>query len=995
MSLPITRLFKTTRVIVALTIATFPFQNCGEGFHLDKQAMDVGASSTDPSDTVAPAVAILSPLQGAFVKSALTLSGACESGLPVQLSINSGSPQVLTCEGNAFTSNITLSQADGPIELKVEQIDTAGNKGSKVVIVTKDTVAPVLQFTAPAANTQLTTQALTVSGSCETGLTVTISGNALTAPAQAPCMSSTFQAIVGAVNVNGSYNLTLQQTDAAGNVGNASRAIAVNIPAGTPAIKIASPAANFLTKTGITITGTCVTGLTVSISGMGVSPASQTACTGGAFSSAITFSTGDGTKNVIVSQTNAQNQMGQDSRSFLLDTTAPAVMILSPAAGTQNDAGVTIGGSCETGLNVAISGSGASAAASVPCVAAAFQASVTFSANAGVKTITASQTDAIGNVGSNSRNFERIAPILDGKVLYANNCSSCHGALASSTKTNRTAQQITNAIATIPQMGAIKLTSDQVVAIAQALVTTPIVTPVACNDTTKILAPQMKRLTVPQFANSVRNAFGNIFQDSQFPNMNDANPRIGLGSDPDHLKIDEVNISALYDSVGSLVTTIKASNSTVSTCISGTSTTCFDSIVSTMGLKLWRRPLTTTDLANFTTGQNAVTAAGGTRANRMDFILKALLMAPEHMYRSEIGSSSTPQTATYSLTQYEIASLLAFTVWDSPPDDTLLEAARTNSLGTKAALKTQLSRMIANPLFAKKMAGFAIDVLKIEDIKTVVKDASFGMTAADRTALFTSARTTLEENYASSTADFLAPFTTQRFHTNNLTARYFGVSTSGLTAAFTAFNPDAAQRFGMLSHPAFLTSMSGQMTSGIVRRGVYTLEQLLCNHIGDPPADVMGVKNLPPGWDPTKVSSREELQVSHSAQASCAGCHVKIDPAGFGFENYSAFGQYRTVEKGNIPIDSSGSLAGAAAETLTFNDSVGYLRALSNSATLRQCMQKRFFKHASGEAHTTTSGQCEFSNFEYQIAQKGGSIQALLESYIELESFSKRKPASQ
>ncbi|MNL37734.1 hypothetical protein D3C87_1598950 [compost metagenome] len=97
----------------------------------------------------------------------------------------------------------------------------------------------------------------------------------------------------------------------------------------------------------------------------------------------------------------------------------------------------------------------------------------------------------------------------------------------------------------------------------------------------------------------------------------------------------------------------------------------------------------------------------------------------------------------------------------------------------------------------------------------------------------------------------MAPYSTQRFHTNNLTARYFGVATTGLNANFTAFNADATQRFGMLSHPAFLTSISGEKTSGIVRRGVYTLEQLLCNHIGDPPADVMGVKNLPAGWDPT------------------------------------------------------------------------------------------------------------------------------------------------
>ncbi|WP_413288390.1 DUF1588 domain-containing protein [Bdellovibrio sp. HCB337] len=988
---------RSTYLIFALTLATFPFQNCGRvGFQLPvTQTTDQGSTGADDnSDVLAPNVAILTPLQGAFVKSTLNISGACEAGLPVQLSINAGTPLSIVCNGGTFSSSINLTQADGAIDLVVEQIDAGGNKGTKQVTITKDTVAPVMQFTAPAANAQVTTQALTVTGSCETGLNVMISGNALSAPSQVACVNSAFTAALSTVNVNGTYSLNLAQTDAAGNQGSATRNIAVNIAAGTPVIRIAAPAANSATRTGITISGTCVTGLPVQISGAGVSQASQTTCANAAFSAAINFSNGDGTKNIIVAQTNAQNQTGQDSRAFTLDTTAPAVVILNPAAGTQSDAALTIGGSCETGLSVAISGTGAAAAASVPCTAATFQIIVNLSANAGVKTITASQTDAVGNVGSNSRNFERIAPILDGKVLYANNCASCHGVLASSTKLNRTALQITNAIATIPNMGAIKLSVEQVSAVAQALASAPVITPMACADTTKILAPQMKRLTIPQFANSVRNAFGNIFQDSQFPNMNDANPRIGLGSDPDHLKIDEVNINALYDSVNSLVTTISAQNATVSACVAGTSTTCHESVMTTMGLKLWRRPLTTANIATFNTGLTAITNAGGSRKNRMDFILKGLIMAPEHMYRSEIGSSTTPQTAVFSLTQYEIASLLAFTVWDSPPDDTLLEAARTNALGTKAAIKSQLTRMASNPLFAKKMASFAVDVLKIEDIKTIVKDAAFGMTAADRTALYTSARTTLESNYASTTSDLMAPFSAQQFHTNNLTARYFGVGTTGLTANFTAFNADPAQRFGMLSHPAFLTSMSGQVSSGIVRRGVYTLEQLLCNHIGAPPADVMGVKNLPADWDPTKVTSRQELIVTHSSQAVCSSCHSKIDPAGFGFENYNNFGQFRLFEKGNIPIDASGNLVGASVDTLSFNDSVGYLKALANSPTLRQCMQKRYFKYASGESHETTAGQCEFNNFEYQISQKGNSIQALVESYIELQSFSTRKPAS-
>jgi hypothetical protein len=39
----------------------------------------------------------------------------------------------------------------------------------------------------------------------------------------------------------------------------------------------------------------------------------------------------------------------------------------------------------------------------------------------------------------------------------------------------------------------------------------------------------------------------------------------------------------------------------------------------------------------------------------------------------------------------------------------------------------------------------------------------------------------------------------------------------------------------------------------------------------------------------------------------CASCHNKMDPLGFGLENYNAIGKWRT-EDGKFPVDSSGTL---------------------------------------------------------------------------------------
>ncbi len=39
----------------------------------------------------------------------------------------------------------------------------------------------------------------------------------------------------------------------------------------------------------------------------------------------------------------------------------------------------------------------------------------------------------------------------------------------------------------------------------------------------------------------------------------------------------------------------------------------------------------------------------------------------------------------------------------------------------------------------------------------------------------------------------------------------------------------------------------------------------------------------------------------------CASCHNKMDPLGFGLENYNAIGKWRTMD-GKFPVDASGTL---------------------------------------------------------------------------------------
>lgn len=518
------------------------------------------------------------------------------------------------------------------------------------------------------------------------------------------------------------------------------------------------------------------------------------------------------------------------------------------------------------------------------------------------------------------------------------------------------------------------------------------ISPVVCNSDDNLLKPQIKRLTGAQFRSSIEAAFGAIFTDSQFPDLNDGNPRLSLANDPEILSVNEINISFFYDSIVSILTTAIAQVADLKSCVSAATDTCYSTLMDNYSLKLWRRPISSQEQMDL---QKLLTDIPlSSRASKVQTLLTAMLLSPNHLYRSEIGSQVLATSTNLQLSHYEVAAFLSFTLWDGPPDDILLNLARTNQLYSLAVLREQSNRMMADSRFNKKMSQFIVDLLKIEDVKKVIKDPSYNFTQSEKNDLYSSAVSSINAVYSTPAANIYAAFSTSNFAVNQNVARFFNISSSGLPTQLTPRTMDANQRYGMLSHPAFLASISNQVESGIVKRGVFTLEQLLCHHLGSPPPNVAGLASLPPDFNPALLSSREVLQKTHSSQSSCIGCHASIDPSGFAYENFNTLGQFRTTEKSNIPIDSSGVIIGATSTLLSFNDSIGFFKAIEKNSDFKKCIQEKFFLFTAGQSAETGPGLCEYNNLATKMKTKDESIKSLFESIIELDSFTRRKPAS-
>ncbi len=352
---------------------------------------------------------------------------------------------------------------------------------------------------------------------------------------------------------------------------------------------ITDPVAGTVAKNGITINGTCETGLAINISGAGVAAASSTSCGAGVFTTLINFSSGDGNKVVQISQTDTAGNVATASRTFVRDTIAPVIAITQPAAGTAGETGLTILGTCEGTYNVVASGSGVASSISVACSGGQYSLNVVFTGGTGAKTVQVSQTDVAGNTGIVSRDYARTsAP--DGALLYAQNCAACHGQLSASNK-GRSPYQIVSAMNSLAEMSALRTLNDaQISAISSALGYIPgaIAT---CRGTRPADVTALFRLNKGEYLNTVGDLFSSpATVTDNFPPDNDGQL---FPNNANELKTVSGDLAYQYLlTAEAVVTKIWSTNKTLIMTCNPSSTapaTCAGNIIDAWGLRVLRR----------------------------------------------------------------------------------------------------------------------------------------------------------------------------------------------------------------------------------------------------------------------------------------------------------------------------------------------------------------------------------------------------------------------
>lgn len=322
-----------------------------------------------------------------------------------------------------------------------------------------------------------------------------------------------------------------------------------------------------------------------------------------------------------------------------------------------------------------------------------------------------------------------------------------------------------------------------------------------------------------------------------------------------------------------------------------------------IGARLFRRDLTPAELKHILVEIARQIDSGAPLVAAFESGLLDLLTSPD--FFCVIESSGT-------LTDFALASRLSYFLWNSAPDEKLLDAARKGRIRDPKVLREETERLLNDPRSDRFVRGFTDQWLGLHGINATTPDArlypEYGKNELIKHSSVMetqgSFRLMLKENQ--SVRSFVDP---RWALVNEALAKFYGLPPLQGSELRKVTLPEGSPSGGIWTQSSVMkVTANGTLTSP-VKRGVFVARRLLGISVPPPPPnitpvepDVRGAKTL-----------REQLAL-HRANPACGACHARFDPYGFALESFDVTGAFRKsyrVSQGEtwregLPVDCSG-----------------------------------------------------------------------------------------
>ncbi|MBV1860130.1 MAG: DUF1592 domain-containing protein [Nannocystaceae bacterium] len=418
---------------------------------------------------------------------------------------------------------------------------------------------------------------------------------------------------------------------------------------------------------------------------------------------------------------------------------------------------------------------------------------------------------------------------------------------------------------------------------------------------------------------------------------------------------------------------------------------CAREFVGSFGRRAFRRPLTETQTEQFMqlyAAGDGLYESGSPFEQGIAIVVEGFLQSPSFLYRVELSAPQADQP-TVALDDFEIASRLSYMLWNSVPDDELLDAAQAGELSEPQGVEMHARRLLEDPRAIDPVEDFHDQWLKLSHIEDLAKDPdAFPMfdnevASSMREETLQFVRSVVYENDGSF-ADLLT--STSTFANDDLAAIYGLEGSFGETLQPVELDP--ARRAGFLTQPGFLAANAYFAETSPIHRGVFVQRQLMCTVIPDPPGDA----DLDlPASEGELVTTRDRV-TAHTSPDYCAACHTLINDPGFAFEGYDAIGRERLEENGEM-VNTAGVLL-ASGEQIEFTDAVDMAHQIADSEVARRCYLRQWFRYASARSEGAED-TCTLEGLDTSLADSDYNVRELLVALTQTASFRYRNVEGQ
>lgn len=490
----------------------------------------------------------------------------------------------------------------------------------------------------------------------------------------------------------------------------------------------------------------------------------------------------------------------------------------------------------------------------------------------------------------------------------------------------------------------------------------------------------LRRMTRKQFNNTVRDLIG-VSGDSAALISPDG--RIGPFESNASVPISEVVVQQHAEAATALAAAAVSNMASVSPCdLSSGGEICTSQFVGDFGMRAYRRPLEPVEADAYLALYKEASGVGGP-SEGFKLVVETMLQSPFFLYHVDVGTTGVPSATPVPLNGYELASRLAYFLWNTMPDDQLLALASTGELLDAAVLEAQVGRMLADSRMADSIPEFHLQWLGVGNMDEVVKDQTLypGFDEAMVEAMI--AETAAFSSHVIRDGDGLMSslFTANYSVIDGPLFELYGVTRPSGFLPGQVIALDGAQRSGLLTQAAFLATHAHRNQTSPVHRGIAVRENLLCQMLDPPPANV---NNVPPEPDPATTTRQRFAQ--HNSNPSCANCHKLIDPIGLGFENYDPIGAYRT-EDGPSEVDATGEIIEAGADVEgPFVGAIELSQKLGNSQAVADCMTNQWFRFALGRIEAKDDA-CALQAIYQGFADSNRNVRTLISQLVLSDAF--------